>query len=85
VPSFVVYVALLFASVLPRVADPWPDEIGADLPFTLAATGSILGGVISFLAGWEQERAIKVGGFSGFCAGSTLYCVALLVQVASHI
>ena len=84
-PSVAVYLALLFASVLPRVADPWPDEIGADLPFTLAAAGTILGGVISLLAGWEQERAIKVGGFAGFCIGSAFYCVALLVQVASQL
>lgn len=59
---------------------------GADLPFTLAAAGGVLGGVGYSLAGREkQERAIKLGGLVGFCLGSGLYGVALLAQVISEL
>jgi hypothetical protein len=75
---------LLAIAVLPRVEDPWPDTIGVELPFATAAAGSVLAGVAYSLATREKrERAIKWGGLSGFCVGSVLYCVALLVQVAS--
>jgi hypothetical protein len=85
-PSLAVYVTLGLAAIVPRVEDPWPDTVGVDLPLTLAAAGAALGGVARSLAAREkQERAIKVGGLIGFCAGLALYFVALLVQVGSHI
>jgi hypothetical protein len=73
---------LLVLTVLPRVEDPWPDSIGVDLPIGTAAAGSVLAGLAYSLATREKrERAIKLGGLCGFCAGSALYVVSLLAQV----
>jgi hypothetical protein len=77
---------LLALAALPRVEDPWPDTIGFELPIATAAAGSVLAGVVYSLANQEKrDRAIKLGGLSGFCIGSALYFVSLLVQVVSSL
>jgi hypothetical protein len=77
---------LLVLAVLPRVEDPWPNTIGVELPIATAAAGSVLAGVAYSLATREKrERAIKIGGLSGFCVGGALYFVSLLVQVVSNL
>ncbi|HEX3173226.1 MAG TPA: hypothetical protein VHQ43_03285 [Solirubrobacterales bacterium] len=75
---------LIVLAVLPRVEDPWPDKIGVELPFATAAIGSVLAGVAFSLTTQEKrERAIKLGGLFGFCAGSAFFVVSLLVQLVS--
>lgn len=77
---------LLVLAVLPRVEDPWPDTIGVELPIATAAAGSVLAGVAYSLSAQEKrERAIRLGGLSGFCVGSALYFVSLLAQVVSSL
>ncbi|HEX5713640.1 MAG TPA: hypothetical protein VFX85_10035 [Solirubrobacterales bacterium] len=69
-PSVAGYIALGVVAIMSRVEDPWPDTIGTDLPFTLAAVGATVAGVVSSLAAREKrEWAIKIGMFWGFSIG----------------
>jgi hypothetical protein len=80
------YLLLLVASLLPRVEDPLPDEIGLGVLLIMAGAGGVLGGVLfAFSAKERREWAINRGGVIGFGIGFAYYLAALLVQVASGI
>lgn len=75
--------ALLLASVFPRVEDPWPDTIGIELPFALAGFG---GAAVSLFSAETSEaardRAVRGGGLLGFQLGAVFYVLALVNQLA---
>jgi len=82
VPSIVVFLLLLVASIVPRAGDPLPDEIGISAPFVGAGAGGVLAGVAFFAASApRQERAMKIGSFIGFLLGAGVYALALVVQL----
>jgi hypothetical protein len=86
VPPFSAYVALLLASILPRVESPLPETVGLGLPITAAGVGGVLMGVLFARSPPpRRERAINLGGFWGFAIGSLAYVVALLAQVLSQL
>jgi len=76
----------LVASVFPRVADPWPDEIGVTLPVSL---GGMFGFLASVLFATSSEprrnRAIRNGGLAGIAMGLVFYLVSLAAQVCSSL
>jgi hypothetical protein len=72
----------IFASILPKVEDPWPSSIGMDLPFTIAGAGGVFGAVVSFHIKPEgRDKAVMLGGLIGFWAGALFYFVALANQL----
>jgi hypothetical protein len=76
--------ALVLASLLPRVENPWPDTIGIGLPFAIAGAGGVLAGALyvgDSKAG--HDRAIRRGGIWGFRLGVLFYVLSFLNQVAS--
>jgi hypothetical protein len=84
--SLAPYLLLLLGSILPRVEDPLPDEIGLDAPFALAAMGAALLGIFPLDSPIEKrERAMARGARIGFLLGLAFYVVALLAQVGSSV
>jgi hypothetical protein len=81
---FFVDVALTLVSLLPRVADPWPDQIGLDFPFFTAGAGGVLASAF-YASGSTARRdeAIRDGGTWGFWLGALFYALAFFNQVAS--
>jgi hypothetical protein len=76
--------ALVLASFLPRVEDPWPDTMGLDFLFAAAGAGGVLASV--FYAGGsrsDRDEAIRNGGLCGFWLGALFYGLSLLNQVTS--
>ena len=80
--SLPVFVALLLASVLPRVEDPIPESVGLWLPIEMAGAGVVLLG-IAFLRSSpaRREKAISIGGSVGFGLGVLIYLIALVAQL----
>ncbi|MDX6623550.1 MAG: hypothetical protein QOE75_1482 [Solirubrobacterales bacterium] len=76
--------ALAILAFLPRVEDPWPDEIDLSFPFAVAG---IFGTAAQFLVGSttseQRERAIQRWGKRGLYAGAVFYLASLLAQVGS--
>jgi hypothetical protein len=82
VPAFTSFLALLLASVLPRVEDPLPDRIGLGVPFAAAGAGGVLAGVIHTKSSPDRrDEAIRKGGLGGFVAGTVFYLFSFCVQV----
>lgn len=77
---------LVFASVFPRVEDPWPASIGVGFPFAVAgALGSLADLVYADSSPAQQDRASRKGGVYGFRLGLLIYIASLLVQLLSEI
>jgi hypothetical protein len=75
---------LTFASLLPRVADPWPDVIGLEFPFVTAGGGGVLASVFySEGSTAQRDEAIRNGGTWGFWLGALFYALSFFNQVAS--
>jgi hypothetical protein len=76
--------AFAIAAFLPRVEDPWPDEIGVLFPFTVAGLG---GTIAQFALGSataeRRDQAIQRWGRRGMYLGSAFYLAALVAQVVS--
>lgn len=83
---FAPYLLLLLSSIMPRVEDPLPDEIGLGVVLILAGAGGILGGVL-FTASTQERRewAANRGGVIGFGIGLAIYLLALVVQLISSL
>jgi hypothetical protein len=84
----VLFLAFLVGQVLglPEVEDPIPDKIGLGHLFALAGAGGVLAGISKFrVPPAKRERAISFGSLAGFCFGAVVYCLLLLIQVASHL
>jgi hypothetical protein len=72
----------LAASVLPHVRDPWPSNVGLELPFTAAGAGEIVGAAFSTSAeADERNRTAHKAATRCFSAGGLFYLVALLNQL----
>jgi predicted tellurium resistance membrane protein TerC len=72
---------LLTASFLPEVEDPWLDQVGLGLPFTLAGGGAIVAGVLfSGSPPARRDRVIRWGGALGLLGGILLYLISLIIQ-----
>jgi hypothetical protein len=80
------YLLLLTASIVPRVENPLPDEIGLTVMLISAGAGGVLGSVL-FAASAKERRewAISWGGVIGFGFGLAYYLVALLNQIVSDL
>lgn len=79
---FAPYLLLLLGSLVPRVEDPLPDEIGIDFPFAVAAGWGVLASLIYFKSSLaRRESAVRRGVLLGFGLGAVVYLVALVVQV----
>jgi hypothetical protein len=81
-PSVAVYVALLLTSILPRVEDPLPDEIGFGVLLEGAGFGGILASVLhSRSSPVDRDEVIHEWGRFGFIIGAVFYLSSLFVQV----
>jgi hypothetical protein len=81
-PPFPAYPVLLLVSVLPRVEDPFPDEIGLGVLFAGAGIGGVLADVVhSGSAPEERDQAIRTWGRFGFIGGANFYALSLFVQI----
>jgi hypothetical protein len=74
--------ALLLASVLPAVENPWPDTIGIELPFAFAGAGGVLADLKNAHAsGPERDEEVRKGGIRAFRVGATFYAIAVINQL----
>jgi hypothetical protein len=75
---------LLPGSLFPRVANPWPDSIGLEFPFGLAAAFAVVAGVLRADASKvDRDQAINRAGVAGFLCGIGIYLIALAIQLGS--
>jgi hypothetical protein len=81
-----IWLVQLAGSVFPHVEDPWPDEIGFELPIVLAGAGTALGGVI-YASAPRARRERAMGRFSawGFWIGVLFYAMSVVAQVVSRL
>jgi hypothetical protein len=83
---FAPYLLLLLGSLVPRVKDPLPDEIGLEFLFYASGVGGALGGILfAFSSKARRDWAIKWGGVLGFGFGLLAYLISLLVQLSSQL
>jgi hypothetical protein len=69
---------------LPRVQNPWPENIGLGFPFAAAGAAGVLVSMVHTDASQaDRDRAIRVGNLWGFRLGGLFYLVSLIFQVAS--
>ncbi|MBK5219768.1 MAG: hypothetical protein JJE35_08280 [Thermoleophilia bacterium] len=75
---------VILSGFLPRVEDPWPDEIGLGFPFAIAG---VFGAIAEFRFGaapdHDRDRAVHRWGLIGLHLGAAVYTVSVLAQVAS--
>jgi hypothetical protein len=72
----------LLGSIIPRVESPWPDTIGLELPFAMAAAGGVLATVLFANSPQSRrDRQVRRLGLLGFYLGIVAYVVTLAVQV----
>lgn len=73
------------ASVFPRVEDPFPERIGLEFPFALAAAGGVLASLLHIeSSSAKRDRVVRWSGFVGFGAGVAFYLLSLAIQLSSR-
>ena len=73
-----------FATLFPRVENPWPDHIGLGFPFAIAGAFTLAANVMyADSPASRRERVSSKGGLVGFWIGFFLYLISLLAQVLS--
>jgi hypothetical protein len=82
---------LLFAFLLgqalglPEVEDPIPDAINFWFPFGLSGACGVLAGILYFPSpAPKREKAARWGILIGFCIGSVIYFLLLVIQLSSE-
>jgi hypothetical protein len=76
----------LTGPLFPEVENPWPDTIGLEFPFGLAAAFAVVAGVVNPGGSkLDRDRAINWAGVAGFLLGIAIYLIALASQIVSSI